>query len=271
MARKRLTVYRVRRIAATLAGLGLIGFSAWCAWTHFHDLTAPIAAAVRAMMLHLSEASWQERQRAKAPIFLMLATTAALISGHAVLARVATVGDAKVQERRSDNLPRTESRKALGKAETEAKAATQATEDAARALAKECSTGKGTECRRLTTEHYTAQSREETARKRVTEARADLVRHGAEITEDPAAKRLAAFLPGVSEEMVGLAVPLLPPLWIELSGPLLLTYGLSHRRQAATRKRRKWRLRLWPRKAKKKRTARAAKPKAAKPRLVVAN
>ena len=133
------------------------------------------------------------------------------------------------------------------------------------------STGKGTECRRLTTEHETAQSREKAARKRVTEARADLVRHGAEITEDPAAKRLAAFRPGVSEAMVGLAVPLLPPLWIEFSGPLLLAYGLSHRRQAATRKRRKWRLRLWPRKAKKKRTARAAKPKAAKPRLVVSH
>ena len=92
------------------------------------------------MMLHLSEASWQERQRIKAPIFLVLATTAALISGHAVLARVASVGDAKVQERRS---PRTESRKALGKAETEAKAAAQATEDAARALCRRDNTLDG--------------------------------------------------------------------------------------------------------------------------------
>ena len=70
--------------------------------------------------------------------------------------------------------------------------------------------------------------------------------------------------------MVGLAVPLLPPLWIEFSGPLLLAYGLSHRRMAV-KKRRRWKLRSWPRKAKKKRTARAAKPKAAKPRLVVSH
>ena len=104
---------------------------------------------------------------------------------------------------------------------------------------------------------------------RVAEARAELVGHGAEVTEDPAAQRIAAFLPGISEAMVALAVPLLSPLWIEFSGPLLLAHGLSHRRQVV-KKRRKWKLRLWPRKAKKKAT-RSAKHSRSRPKLVVNN
>lgn len=77
------------------------------------------------------------------------------------------------------------------------------------------------------------------------------------------------MVPWISEAMLALAVPLLPPLWIEFSGPLLLAYGLSHRRMATTRKRRKWKLRLWPRKAKRKTVRKAAKPPRSTPKLAV--
>ena len=74
----------------------------------------------------------------------------------------------------------------------------------------ECTSGRGPKCEGL-------EDRADAARRRVAEAGTELVRLGSGIVEDRAAKRLAAFLP-VSEGTIGLATPLILPVWLELSG-----------------------------------------------------
>ena len=66
-----------------------------------------------------------------------------------------------------------------------------------------------------------------------------MIRLGARSVEDPAARRLAAFLPGVSEATVGLAMPVALPFWLQLSGPLLLGFGLASKRRKAKRRKAK--------------------------------
>ena len=204
----------VRRSIATTLGAGLVGISGYFSWSHTGDLVAPVAACVGAAMLHFGEAAWAERQRVKAVAFAALATLASLICLLAVLDRVATAYDTKLSGRQSENLPRVEAQKALTAAEATAKA------DEA-AAAAECGSGRGTRCTGL-------EQRADVSRRRVTEARNELVRLGSAIVEDPAAKRLAALLP-VSEGTIGLLTPLMLPVWLELSGLVLLTYGLAPR------------------------------------------
>jgi hypothetical protein len=207
-----IVAYRLRRIAATVMGAGLVGLSGWFTWQHTSDMTAPIAAIVGAAMLHFCEAAWAERQRLRAIAFAALAALASLICLTAVLDRVATTYDTKLQGRQSENLSRVEAEKAL----TTAEATAQAAEAAALA---ECTSGRGPRCKGL-------EERADGARQRVAEARAELVRLGSAIVVDPAARRLAAILP-VSEATIGLAQPLMLPVWLELSGLVLLTYGLA--------------------------------------------
>jgi hypothetical protein len=167
-------------------------------------------------MLHFVETSWGEGQRLRATAFAGLATLASLICLQAVLDRVSSAYDGKIQSKQSENLARVEGRKALDTLE----AAVKADEAAA---AAECASGRGPKCKG-------AEDRAEAARRRVKDARNELVQLGAAIVEDPAAKRLAAILPW-SEAQIALATPLMLPVWLELSGLVLLTYGLAPRRK----------------------------------------
>lgn len=214
MARR--TPYRVRRWVATAIGALLLGLSAWYSWHHFHDVTAPIAVLVGAGFFHFSEVAWHERHRLRALLFGGLGLLAAFISLAGVVSRVGTVADARLQARQSENLPRhqaqfalDEARAALAKAEAKASA--------------ECSSGRGPLC-------TGAEKREDAARQRVADARAKLAGVGAHTVEDPLARRLAALIPWASERAIQLYLPLLLPIWLELSGLILVSYGLAPRR-----------------------------------------
>jgi hypothetical protein len=135
-----------------------------------------------------------------------------------VIDRTSSRYDAANQSRASENVPRDQVQKALAREE---KALEKAEADAS----AECRSGDGLKCKslsKLATE----------ARQRVKEARSELTKLGARTVEDPAARRVAAML-GVSEAQIGTVQPLLLPIWLELSGLVLLTYGLSSPRREA--------------------------------------
>ena len=113
---------------------------------------------------------------------------------------------------RSGNLPRVQAEQAL----TEAKDALAAASAAAQG---ECRTGRGKRCEAL-------EAREGAARQRVEETRTKLVGMGAKVAEDPGARVMAALLP-VSAETYRLISPALLPIWLELTAPLLLAFGLA--------------------------------------------
>lgn len=204
--------YDRRRIVATGIGTGLVAYSAWLSWLHFQEPSAPIAAVVGATLFHFSEASWGERARARSLAFFGLGVLAVAISLSAVLDRTATVKDRSVQERQAANTGWSTADQAARDAREEVAAAEAA-------ASSECSSGRGPRCRGL-------EERVEAARKRLSEARTQLVAAGAPIAEDSGAKRLAALLP-ITEANVSLYQPLMLPVWLELGGLVLLTYGLS--------------------------------------------
>jgi hypothetical protein len=83
------------------------------------------------------------------------------------------------------------------------------------------------------------QDREAAARQRVDEARTKLAGVGAHTVEDPLARRLAATLP-VSEGAIQLYLPLLLPVWLELSDLVLVRFGLAPpRREVRSKARRR--------------------------------
>lgn len=225
------TAYYLRRSIATMLGAGLVGISGWFSFTHTGDFVAPIAAIVGTGMLHFGEHAWSEKQRLRAMAFVVLSMLAILICLLAVLDRTSTAYDKTIHGRQTENLPREEARKALTQVEAEATAAEAA-------ASVECTSGRGSRCKGM-------EERADAARRRVVEARTQLVQLGSVTAIDPMARRLAALLP-LSEVSIGLLQPLLLPIWLELSGLVLLTYGLSpDRRQVekATPKRRRRKLR----------------------------
>jgi hypothetical protein len=133
----------------------------------------------------------------------------AIISGSVVLERVASTNAARTQEAGSANLPRIEARKALNEAKETLK-------DAEAAVQAE--TRKGgckAVCEGL-------KKNAEAARKRVAEARAELVGLGAETAENPAVAML-----GSHAETFQLATLLGLPIWLELAAPAVLAYGFA--------------------------------------------
>jgi hypothetical protein len=204
--------YTAQRVAASLIGAGLVGLSGYLTWEHSHDFTAPIAAIVGAGMFHFGETALRARRWLTGTLLGLLGLLAVAISLGAVIDRTSSRYDAGTQARASENLPRL----AAQKAEAEAKKAVEKAEADASA---ECISGNGPRCTGL-------EKRAGEARERLKSARSELTKLGAPTAEDPAARRIAAWL-GVSEAQVGLTQPLLLPVWIELSGLVLLTYGLS--------------------------------------------
>ena len=171
--------YRVLRAVTIGLGTGLTAYSAWLSWSHFGDPTGPIAAVTGAGLFVFGEYAWHGRQSLRAVFLFGLGALALVISGTAVLQRVAATQEARLQGARSDNLPRIEADKALTAAQ-EALAAAEAVASA------ECRSGRGARCTGL-------EQREEAARKRVEDARAKLVGLGAHTAEDPGAQHIAAF------------------------------------------------------------------------------
>lgn len=204
--------YTAQRIAASLIGAGLVGLSGYLTWEHSHDFTAPIAAVVGAGMFHFGETALRARRWLTGTLLGLLGLLAVAISLGAVIDRTSSRYDAAHQSRASENLPRVAAEQAV----TEAK---QALTTAEAAVSSECLSGVGPKCKGLET-------RVAQARERLKTARDGLTKLGARTVEDPSAKRIAAVL-GVSEAQIAMAQPLLLPVWIELSGLALLTYGLS--------------------------------------------
>lgn len=204
--------YLLRRGVAISLGLALTGYGAWASWSHFHDPLGPLAAISAATLLALAEYSWTDRHRLRAGILAVLGLAAAVISGSVVLERVSATQEARLQSTRSDNLPRVQAQKALD----DAKEALAAAEAAAKV---ECASGRKAKCLGL-------EEREAAARKRVAEARSDLVGLGAHTVENPAALAVASML-GISGATYQLLLPLALPLWLELAAPAVLAYGFA--------------------------------------------
>lgn len=210
--------YIALRVVAIAMALGLTGYSAWLSWFHFGDPAGPIAAVTGAGLFVIGEYAWRDRQWLRAVLLFSLGAVALVISGSAVLHRVSANQASQLQAVRSQNLPRVEAEKAVSEAR-EALAA------ASVAAVAECRTGRGSRCQGL-------EQREEVARQRVADARAELVKLGAEVEVDPGARRIAAIL-SVSVEAYQAASPALLPIWLELTAPLLLSVGLSPSRRNA--------------------------------------
>lgn len=227
MARRK--TYHCRRWLATGIGVGLVGYSAHLAWEHYHDVSAPIAATVGAAMLHLAEVAWRDKERLRAVAFGLLSLLAVSISLSAALDRVASLKDEAIRARQSANLARALADKALAEART----ALEAAEAAVRA--ETLKGGCGKICEGL-------KRQAEAARQRVAEAQRAVVEAGAPLPDDSGARRLAALLP-VSEASIQLYQPILLPVWLELGGIALLTFGLSRpqvkRKPAAANKKRR--------------------------------
>ena len=149
--------YRVLRAVAIGLGAGLTAYSAWLSWSHFGDPTGPIAAVTGAGLFVFGEYAWHDRQRLRAVFLFGLGALALVISGTAVLQRVAATQEARLQGTRSDNLPRIEADKALTAAQEGLAAAVAAAQ-------VECTSGRGRRCTAL-------EEREDAARKRVEDAR----------------------------------------------------------------------------------------------------
>ena len=99
----------------------------------------------------------------------------------------------------------------------DAKAVADSNEAAAKA---ECATGRGQRCLGL-------EARADQSRQRLEAIREMLAQAGV-VPPDPQARRIAAVLPGVSEEMVQLYQPLVLPLAISILGLLLIAAGAHH-------------------------------------------
>ncbi|MCL4767758.1 MAG: hypothetical protein KJZ80_16140 [Hyphomicrobiaceae bacterium] len=207
----------MRQLVATAIGVGLVGYSAHLAWEHYQDPSAPIAATVGAGMLHFGEVAWRSRERLRSVAFIALSMLAVAISLTAALDRVASAKDAAIQSRQSENLAR-------NLAQTAADDARAALETAEAAALAECKTGRGPKCLGL-------EARADAARQRAVEARAALANAGAQIAEDSGAARLATVLPFTAAQ-ISLYQPLMLPVWLELGGILMLTFGLSRPTQA---------------------------------------
>jgi hypothetical protein len=189
--------YYARKGVAIALGCALTGYSASVSWSHFHDLLGPLAAVSAAVLLFLAghpDGSWRQ-----ALVLGALGLVAAGISGTVVYARVHAQQAAQAQTVNDANLPRTEAQRALD----DAKAALKTAEDDARG---ECASGRRKRCIGL-------EEREAAARQRVADARAALVRAGARASEPPTA--LASMLPFAL------------PIWLELTAPILIGYGLA--------------------------------------------
>lgn len=207
-----------RRVSAFL-GVGLVAYSGYLTFEHSHEVTAPIIAVVGAAVFHLGETSLRSRKWITGVLFGFLGIFAVAISLYAVTDRMASRYDQTVQKRSSENTPRRLASVALTDAKTELATVTKVAMD-------ECGESrKSSECRSAT-------ERETKARERVEAARQKLASLGEDIVVDPTARRIAwAF--GVSETSVAAVVPMLPAIWLELAGILLLTYGLSPAKKAA--------------------------------------
>jgi hypothetical protein len=110
----------------------------------------------------------------------------------------------------------------------------------------ECATGRGSKCQGL-------EVRADTSRQRLEAARAVLAQAGI-APRDPMASRLAAVLPGVSEEAIRIVQPLVLPLSISALGLLLIAAGAHHQ------PRRKVQRKVGKRKRRRRRKAAASQP-----------
>jgi len=206
--------YLIRRLLAIALGLALTGYSAWASWTHQGDLIGPLAAVSAAGMLIFAEHAARDRKWFYFAGLALFGVAAAVISGSVVLDRVSHASEARSQEARSSNLPRTEARKALAEAQT---ALTKAEAEAG----AECRSGRGRRCDAL-------ESREKAARARADDARARLAGLGAEVAINPAVALL-----GSHAATFQLATLLGLPLWLELAAPVVLAYGFAPGRRKA--------------------------------------
>ena len=163
-------------------------------------------------MFHFGETARRQRRWLTGALFGALGLLAVAVSLLAVIDRTASRYDAASQSRASENVPRDQAQKALAREE---KALEKAEADAS----AECRSGDGLKCKSL-------KQRATEARERLAKARSELTKLGARTAEDPAARRIADVL-GVSEAQIGTVQPLLLPVWLELSGLVPLTYGLS--------------------------------------------
>jgi hypothetical protein len=202
-------LYYFIRFAAIALGLGCTAWSAYQSWQHNPwDFTGPLAAVSAAALFVFCEHAAKSSQWVHFGVLGLLGCLAAIISGSVVLERASHSQEARFLASRTDNLPRSEARKAL----IEAKEALAKAEAAASA---ECASGRGTRCVSL-------ESRETEARSRVEEKRAKLVGLGAETAVNPVAKVLGEWA-----DIFHRARAVAPAIWLELAAPALIAFGLA--------------------------------------------
>jgi hypothetical protein len=202
------------KVAASGAGLALIAVSVWLSTEHlavaeglFSPLTiaSAIVTASAAIALCAGERAVKTGQPVKAVglfLFFALATAYSLSVG---LTRSSTHHDVAVSSVEGEN-----ERIRLARESYEAAKAT---------AARECASGFGNRCK--------------AANEALDKARERLPQNLAARAADPAAQRLAA-LTGLEVATIGLWLPLLLPVALEIGAFILISFGFSPRREAAT-------------------------------------
>lgn len=189
-----------------------------------------LVTLVAATLPSLAMRCWREKRRILALLlWAALLPALSLIVGAAV-ERTGTTRDQANGERQA-----AAQRIALARdTERDAKAELDSAEQKATAECSRAVKGadpRGPQCK-------AAETRADTARQRVQAAR-DQIGQAGVVQVDPQARRIAAVLPGVSEEQVALYFPLVLPLSITTLGLLLIAAGSHTRKPKVTVKRKR--------------------------------
>jgi hypothetical protein len=237
MARRSFS-YSKWALAAIVAGVALTAIEVVGAASYLVQQDSPsylvaggaVVTVVAAMLVPLSERCWRQGRRILAILLALSLVPALSLIFSAAVERTGGARDDANRHRQAVaqqiELKRT--------AVNEAKAVADEDESAAKV---DCATGRKSKCLGL-------EARADQSRQRLEAARTALAQAGV-VPSDPQARRLAAVLPGVSEEAIQLYQPIILPVSISVLGLLLIAAG-AHQpkrrepvRRLGKRKRRK--------------------------------
>lgn len=214
--------YRISRSVATALGISFAAIDVYAVASSLYVRETGISyivvagacvAATAPILPLLAEHCWRVGQRLKAVAVSALLAPVLILVILSATERMSTARDRETLAR-LDQAQRVDIARA---AVTDADAEISSLAASARA---ECRGGRGRECRRLESELAAARSR-------LAAARVALADIGVAQEEDPLAQRIAAIVPGITQEQVNLYLPLLLPVMVPLLGIVLLAIGLA--------------------------------------------